>query len=352
MDPDVVEAAALAHDLGHPPFGHLGETTLNKCVREHSEGKLDGYEGNAQAFRIITTLAVKDKEYEKYPGLNLTAATLAATLKYPWVWSADPASKGSKKWGAYHSEDADFRFATSLMAGTTRRSLEADIMDWADDLAYSVHDLEDFHRAGMIPWHFLLHDPAEHNALWEQAESLLLKEQPSTPRPRDTVKRAWDNVRGQLEFMLRPYRGAADDRASLRVWTSALISDLVGRIRVDGTNDADITIEVETEALARVSLLKCIVRRYVIESPALAAQQLGQQRLIEGLFKVLLNMLGPNGRRAAFPIRYDHLIEDSLDSRVRIVADTIASMTEAEAIAFWNRLTGTSVGSVIDPIVR
>jgi len=97
LDPERVEAAALAHDLGHPPFGHTAEVELDRLVTD--SGVLDGYEGNAQAFRIVTRLAVRN---ERFPGLNLTRATLNAILKYPWTRQAGGAK--NRKWGVYRNE--------------------------------------------------------------------------------------------------------------------------------------------------------------------------------------------------------------------------------------------------------
>jgi dGTPase len=88
IDADVVETASLAHDLGHPPFGHAGESALSECIEK--AGDLEGFDGNAQTFRILTRLAVRDDDCT---GLNLTRASLAATIKYPWVRDlADPQS--------------------------------------------------------------------------------------------------------------------------------------------------------------------------------------------------------------------------------------------------------------------
>ena len=145
IDPDVVEAACMAHDLGHPPFGHAAEKTLNALTES-----IGGFEGNAQSFRIVTRLASRSPGY---PGLDLTRATLAATLKYPWLRGANP--KNRKKWGAYPSEREDFDFAARLLPRPNQPTIEARLMDWADDITYSVHDLEDFFRAGRIPLHLL-----------------------------------------------------------------------------------------------------------------------------------------------------------------------------------------------------
>lgn len=150
LDPEVVEAACFAHDLGHPPFGHTGEVALDSCLK--AAGCPEGYEGNAQSFRIITRLATRRQDES---GLNLTRATLNAVLKYPWLHK--PKGKQSRKFGAYRSEKKLFSFARKLTTGS-EQSVEASVMDWSDDITYSVHDLEDFYRAGSsrsIVWRWI-----------------------------------------------------------------------------------------------------------------------------------------------------------------------------------------------------
>jgi predicted deoxyguanosinetriphosphate triphosphohydrolase len=149
VDVEVVEAACLAHDLGHPPFGHRGEEVLRDCVTTF--GEPEGYEGNAQSLRILTKLAVR---FEACDGLDLTRATLAACIKYPWRRNAAHPIK-SQKWGYYATEQEDFTFAR-MASGLETKTAEAELMDWADDIAYSVHDLEDFHRCRLIPWREVL----------------------------------------------------------------------------------------------------------------------------------------------------------------------------------------------------
>jgi dGTPase len=141
LDPDVVEAASLAHDLGHPPFGHIAEQRLQELMQ--GEGLRDSFEGNAQSFRIVTRLSAIDPDYL---GLDLTRATLNAILKYPWLREGR-----ESKWGAYETEKDVFAWAREDRFEERERSLEADIMDWADDIAYAVHDVEDFFRVGLIP---------------------------------------------------------------------------------------------------------------------------------------------------------------------------------------------------------
>lgn len=165
LDHVVCQAAAVAHDLGHPPFGHLGERTLDRLARERF-GLADGYEGNAQTFRIITALEVFGPGDE---GLNLTAAVRAGVLKYPWgrfhvpdphptTWpdrprGANPApdGPGAGKFGAYLPDLDEMVAVRELFAlEPGRQTLECAVMDLADDIAYSLHDLEDFHRSGVL----------------------------------------------------------------------------------------------------------------------------------------------------------------------------------------------------------
>ena len=133
IDPDVVEAAALAHDLGHPPFGHIAEKKLDELVLDANNS--DGFEGNPQSFRVVTKLALR---HQDFPGLNLTRATLNALLKYPWLRRAGGGPQ-YRKWGAYSSEDDEFQWARTLdPSSVDAKSPEAELMDWADDVAYSV----------------------------------------------------------------------------------------------------------------------------------------------------------------------------------------------------------------------
>src|SRR5699024_11149881 len=134
-NPDIVDSGALAHDLGHPPFGHNGENALDELAADAG-----GFEGNAQTLRILTRLESKtfDAAGESV-GLNLSRATLAACVKYPWTRDE---RRGGTKFGVYRDDVPVF---TWLREGVPQhqRSIEAQVMDLSDDIAYSVHDVED-----------------------------------------------------------------------------------------------------------------------------------------------------------------------------------------------------------------
>ncbi|MBI3682672.1 MAG: dNTP triphosphohydrolase, partial [Acidobacteria bacterium] len=149
VDADAAEAAGLAHDLGHPPFGHVAEEELDRLVRKARVR--DGYEGNAQSFRIVVKLANSDarnRNGEPIEGLNLTRQTLDGILKYPWAYKEN--SDYPNKWGYYRTERDVFRWVRQGRA-RHQHSLIAEIMDWADDITFALHDLLDFFCVGRIP---------------------------------------------------------------------------------------------------------------------------------------------------------------------------------------------------------
>jgi dGTPase len=146
LDPDVVEAAALAHDLGHPPFGHAAETELNELMLSKDYLNPEGFEGNAQTFRILNTLAPHRPHYY---GLDLCRATLNAVIKYPNLRDIKDGASKHQKFNAYSTERKQYDFAREL-SHDSEQSLEASIMDYSDDVSYSVHDFFDFYRVGLL----------------------------------------------------------------------------------------------------------------------------------------------------------------------------------------------------------
>jgi len=355
LEPEVVEAACLAHDLGHPPFGHIGESQLCKLVQgndvEPERPGADGYEGNAQSFRVITRLAVRFPK-TKCDGLDLTRATLAACLKYPWMREIEDRDR-SGKWGAYYSEKTDFQFALdSWHVGL--KTLESELMDWADDVAYSVHDLEDLHRYGLIPWHNLF-DSEEINLIIRDAVDKW-----HNP-PGDAFGRlhtAAVSIKKFVEeyvpdMLRRSYEGYREQRRDIRYCTSSLIGKYIRALKIVEPTEWHVgrsTVEINEALSDQVRFLKQLTRWYLISSPILAAQQLGQRKLIKTLFDVLCDDIYER-RYRILPTSLRH-IADASEFERRAAADCIASMTEREAVSLHSRVTGIDVGSVLDPIIR
>jgi len=229
-DPDVAEAAALAHDLGHPPFGHIAEKELDRLARK--EGLPDGFEGNAQSFRIVAGLAVSDAASaagdltSDIRGLNLTRSTLNALAKYPWGFGENSEKKA--KWGFYETERPLFLWARKSHLGPAFiKSCEAEIMDWSDDITYAVHDLVDFYCAGQIPMDRLAdeNDPSERHEFFS---SLFARCSDLSPR-RTQLENIFREV---LEFfpLDRRYTGTFRQRSALWQFSTLLISRYVNAI--------------------------------------------------------------------------------------------------------------------------
>lgn len=341
LDPEVVEAACIAHDLGHPPFGHVGEHVLNELVARHDD---DGFEGNAQSFRIVNRLAIRFPDVD---GIDLTRATLAACLKYPWCRART--GKKSRKWSAYRSEKAAFDFARAHHEHE-EKTLEAELMDWADDVAYSVHDLEDFHRCNALPWQKVF---SEKTLILDHA---LAGDRSSRNRTRleDAYIRLKDFLEGMYsELLSDPYEGGREQREQLRRMTSQLIGKYIGAIAINEDRSSVKAIKFNDDYLAEVQILKQITRDYIIGSPTLAAQQHGQRRIIRELYEALTSEPhNETGYPSFLPVRLRYLRPIAETSPARFVADCIASLSESEAIALHARLTGATTGSVLDPIVR
>jgi dGTPase len=345
LDPDVVEAACLAHDLGHPPFGHIAEEELNELAGP----SIDGFEGNAQSFRIVTKLS---QHSPLHRGLDLTRATLAAVLKYPWLKDGNPGKPG--KWGAYRSDEKDFRFALELGGGKQVRTIEAQLMDWADDITYSVHDLDDFFRARKIPLHLLANRRYDHerSMFFEAAEQRHSGEM-GIWADHSTLREAFNQVMIGLFPLQDFYSGAWEERAALREFTSQLIGRYVGGTSLKVGQNGSIEVQIDESLQMEVAMLKELTWVYIIEAPALISQQFGQRHVIRSLFDIYMSAASKPKQRILFPPYYRKTLEESPDdnSKRRTIIDLIAGMTEEQALAIHNRLTGVSLGSGLEELL-
>ena len=304
IDPDVAEAAAMAHDLGHPPFGHVAEHELDRLTTATG-----GYEGNAQSFRILTVLA---HHRPGYRGLNLSRATLNAVLKYPWFRENGDAKKPGK-FGAYLTEQKDFDFAREGH-GDQSPSLEAQIMDHADAVAYSVHDLDDFYRVGLIPLQEVAQDFSGHVASFIAAGRIDV----TLIEPHRTDLERWFGLR----FNRGRFVGDRVQRAALRELTASLIHDFVMEAGLELATGAP-KVRIPDLRTVQIAFLQHLVWRYVIDSPRLASQQWGQRRIIRQLFEIYREVI--NDEKEAERIVPGAFLLSALDTILCAILDTILS---------------------------
>lgn len=357
VNSDVTEAAALAHDLGHPPFGQIAEDELKRLAEQN--GLADGFEGNPQSFRIITALSLRR---EGFAGLNLTRATMNAVLKYPWF--RETSGYRQRKWGTYRSEAEDFCFARAFFEpGDEKKSAEAEIMDWSDDIAYAVHDMEDFYRAGLIPLDRLAIDEDERERFFQKTFDRWDEEKEKVEHDREDLRSAFKEILELVPDPIRePYEGTKQQRAALRSLTSLLIGRYSKGVKLKVPDSQDKgRLARQKDMVLELRMLKELTWTYVIRNPRLATQQHGQRRIVEELFHIFLSAAksAKTSDRTIFPVPYREQLDELEDrwddkesARARSVIDLIAGMTEQAAIDMYRRLTGISSGSVTDVLLR
>ncbi|MDE0375333.1 MAG: dNTP triphosphohydrolase [bacterium] len=337
LDPDVVETAGLAHDLGHPPFGHDGEEVIRQAVDPDDS---DGFEGNGQSFRIVTRLAAHadnspdrddDSTIHGNAGLNLTRATLNAILKYPWFRHGS--EDHPDKWGAYRVDEDRF---TWVRSGQNDRqlTLEAELMNWADDVTYAVHDLEDFYRAGLIPLHRLLHQ-AEQDRFIEAAQK-----RKKSLREQEGLGRALRTVLGPMRLLDGPYDGGQRQRTIMNEAASSLITQFITEdaIRLCDPSEGR-RVKIDPSIRLQVDLLKEVTYYYVISHPRLVSVREGQRAMVRKLFDIYLEVLEEKRNQALLPQATRDRLEDG-DGPHRLAADLLAAMTERQVIQTYQRFTG------------
>ena len=322
-DPDLVDAACLAHDLGHPPFGHNGESALDE-VAAHC----GGFEGNAQSLRLLTRLEPKVPG----AGLNLTRATLDATLKYPWL-----AGPGLAKYNAYADEAAVFAWIREG-APPGRPCLEAQVMDWSDDVAYSVHDLEDGLQAGLITLR-ALSDHAERTAVVKLTAAEYCA--PGSVTVAD-LSEVFDGLLA-LPCWPASFDGGPRSLAALKNLTSELIGRLCGAAHA-ATLAAPVgqpltryaaDLVVPRRQRLECALLKGVTASYVMSREGAAEAQARERELIMEL-SAAVRMGAPVTLDPA--LRPGYLAAGSDAERLRVVVDQVASLTDTSAVAWHGRL--------------
>jgi dGTPase len=343
-DPDLVDAACLAHDLGHPPFGHNGEAALAALAEDDGPLACGGFEGNAQSLRLLTRLEPKVPG----AGLNLTRATLDAALKYPWAATESPVPPLPAptnvtlhlppKYGGYESDIAVFSWIRTGAPGR-RRCLEAQVMDWADDVAYCVHDLEDGLHAGLVSL----------KNLQDQSERAVVSAVALT----HYCPASWAVTASELEsvfaeFMKLDYwQFSFDGSPTALAAVKNLTSELVGRFcqaAEDATREAagptplsryhaDLT--VPRRQLLECALLKAVAAHYVMSRAAAVAQQAREREVITEL-AMAVERGAPATLDPVFQPSWDAAADDA--GRRRVVIDQVAALTDISALDWHNRL--------------
>jgi dGTPase len=320
-DPDLVETACLAHDLGHPPFGHNGENALSELAATSG-----GFEGNAQSFRILVRLEPKTiSDQGLSAGLNLTRATLDASIKYPWAVAEN--EKLPTKFGVYQDDIAHFNWAKSASNSTGKKfskPLEAQIMDWSDDVAYSVHDFEDALQAGLISVNAFRDDIEK---LWDSSadENLPNLTQSEFEKGLDRLQAlsCWPNN----------FDGSHSAMARLKDLTSQLIgrfahgAELATRAKYGDAplNRYAADLVVPQNERIEVALLKAISAHYIFRAQSSLDRYERERSLIQRLFSALSDS-APKYLDRSFQLSWQEAASDH--EKVRVIVDQIASLTD------------------------
>ncbi|MFP6873301.1 MAG: dNTP triphosphohydrolase [Verrucomicrobiales bacterium] len=326
IDPDLVEAACLSHDIGHPPFGHAGERVLHDIMQE-----MGGFEGNAQTLRLLTETIYGDK------GMNPTRAFLDATLKYKTLFSEIPEALNHF---VYDNQRTHLEFAldgerllNELEPGKQRnefKSIECQIMDWADDTAYSLNDIVDGANAGFIN--------LEHLERWASLNELT----------NDDTEHIDDLCRAIRRRRLEPLMG----RKVGDFITAVKLAEPPQNFMSAKTARYRYQVIVDPETVAESRLYKKISLDLVFRSPQLQQLDYKARRVLGELFNIFTdNYLGTGKQRLRLlPVDAENTLEAAPDenTRTRLICDLVAKMTDRFAVRTYRRLADPDFGSIVD----
>jgi dGTPase len=327
-DPDLVETACLAHDLGHPPFGHNGEQALHDVALP-----CGGFEGNAQSLRILTRLEAKVVQPDgTSAGLNLTRATLDAATKYPW-----PRAEGIVKFGVYDDDLPVFEWFRGDGHGE-ERCLEAQVMDWADDIAYSVHDFEDAVHAGHLHLD-VLHSRSDRTALLELTASRYAEGVEV-----DQLEAALDRL-----LALDYWPDSFDESHAALVTLKRATSELIGRFCRAAESATrkqfgpkplsryDANLIVPDGVRHECAVLKAVTAQYVMLREGAPENYARQRDIVTELTHAVL-LSAPESLEPVYAEWFK--TADSDADRLRVVIDQVAALTDTAALNLYSRLSG------------
>lgn len=384
IDTDLVETAALAHDLGHPPFGHNGERALDDCMKDRG-----GFEGNAQSLRILATLSKKEPQASPEVGLNLTHRTLAAILKYDKPIPIVRKDDEDIVKGYYHSEKKLVKRIKKSVLGETGdihhefKTVECQIMDIADDIAYSTYDLEDALKSRFINPLQLIFSLLQ-NDIYEPVAKKVAKKFNEEIRKHDLFKHTMGWLRPALDLTSLEENTAALSEAAFpqdagldhleqRVLNSAAVHAEMRRLGEDGTARTDLTarlvhecvegtqvvvngdvpslskVELKPDLLKRVEILKHLTYELVTQSSNLKTVEYRGSEIVCEIFEALSSKDG----HKLLPDDYRKRVVEAVNDepiRCRAICDFIAGMTDRYAIEFYGRLRSESAQTIFKPL--
>lgn len=376
IDIDLVETAALAHDLGHPPFGHTGEKALDGCMKDYG-----GFEGNAQTLRILARLEKKkrpgsgDKADGEDPrtGLGLAHRTLAAVLKYDHCIEVQRNTDTSLQKGYYHSEiPLVDRIKQSVIGANSNvsefKTIECQIMDLADDIAYSTYDLEDALKAGFVSPTGMISATSDKTIIEslvkkvkiprEQFMEIIIElwighiftwERESLDISPDEFKRP-ETLALLVAHFDRVARNLSNEGDLRTKFTSELVGEYIDGINVEINSEipALSKITLNPNLQKRVDVLKHLTYELVIQSPRLKTVEYRGSKIVKEIFDALTE---PDGN-LLLPDDYRDLLGDYANDtdRNRAICDFIAGMTDRYAIEFYGRLKSESAQTIFKPL--
>jgi dGTPase len=331
-NPDLVEAICLAHDIGHPAFGHFGEEILHRAMLGFG-----GFGANPQNIRIVTFLEAKYDD----GGLDLTRATLDGLVKYPDLYNSE---KHPSKPKFTYAEDGELlNWIKDGVKDLTRKPIEGEIADWADQVAYCVNDVEDTLRAGLLSF----------VEMRTRADEISAAAKADAGRDDDKNITDPEAVRSRAEHLQEKLVEPTDLRErkiNLKRWTSDTIKELMHDVKIEETHPSEVSFRYRhsltksNKALSTAAVLKATTRLLVFDDPRVKTLEYKGGRILAQLFRAFRK--NPH----LLPLDFQQLLKQSRGTKERLVADFVAGMTDRYAYSYFNRLFQPGAGSFYEDV--